>query len=84
MQAPAVCPVCGYPGLEEPAYLPDGSPSFEICPSCDTEFGLDDEQCSHAELRQRWVDAGMPWSARHVAPPAGWNPRQQLANLRET
>jgi hypothetical protein len=35
------CPVCGSPELEEPPYLEDGAPSFDIC-SCGFEFGYDD------------------------------------------
>ncbi|WP_444946647.1 hypothetical protein ACJJIP_08455 [Microbulbifer sp. VTAC004] len=36
------CPVCGSPELGSPAYLEDGSGSFQIC-SCGFEFGFDDE-----------------------------------------
>lgn len=40
------CPVCGYKGLDEPAYydfkkLAGGS--FEICECCRFQFGLDDD-----------------------------------------
>lgn len=80
-----VCPVCGFTNLEEPAYA-RGLPSYEICPSCGTEFGYDD---AHAEasrtdvfaaLRQQWVDRGLPWSSAATDPPAQWNPAEQLAS----
>lgn len=48
------CPVCDYDKLRE-------NPSdqlYEICPQCGTEFGYDDFNTSHAELRQRWIAAG--------------------------
>lgn len=41
-----ICPVCGYKGLDEPAYanlntLKDGS--FNICSCCRFQFGVDDD-----------------------------------------
>ena len=73
-----VCPVCGFPGLDEPAYNEYGSASFGICPSCGTEFGYDDSGASHKELRRRWVESGMPWFSKAAAPPSNWNPVEQL------
>lgn len=61
-----VCPVCGY---NDPA-----SPSFgdewqdEICPSCGTQFGYDDANTSHSDLRQRWIGSGARWWSRNPAP----------------
>lgn len=67
-----ICPVCGYNQLLAP-------PSeYTICPSCGTEFEYDDFTASHAELRQRWIAAGMPWHSRRLPPPPGWNPVSQL------
>ena len=37
-----ICPVCGYGELHEPAYDRFGCASFEICPCCGIEFGLED------------------------------------------
>lgn len=80
-----VCPVCGYANLEEPAYA-HGLPSYEICPSCGTEFGYDDAHAAasrtdvFATLRQQWVDRGLPWSSAATDPPAQWNPAEQLAS----
>ena len=33
-----------------------------------------------ASLRQKWIDDGMVWW--HGSPPEGWNPQEQLRNLR--
>jgi hypothetical protein len=49
-------------------YAPNGSPSYEICPECHTEFGFDDDvsdtelavgidhNATWAALRMRWID----------------------------
>jgi len=58
------CPVCFYNELEEsPA-----SPSYEVCPSCGTEFGVDDVGMSWAELRQDWMDGGCKWWSEYTKP----------------
>jgi hypothetical protein len=74
------CPVCGYNGLDEPAYDSSGCASFDICPSCGTQFGYDDATKSHESLRAEWIAKGMPWWADDKPPP-GWNPVQQLRSL---
>ena len=59
-----VCPVCGYPNLEEEPWSPSGVSSFEICPQCKIEFGYDDATGGHVEQRgeiyakwrQKWMD----------------------------
>jgi hypothetical protein len=72
------CPVCGFDRLSEPPYDKFGDPSFEICPSCGTEFGYQDARKSHAELRQRWLQAGATWDSKVEKCPEGWNPLTQL------
>jgi hypothetical protein len=66
------CPVCGFPGLEEP---PE---DFVICPSCGTEFGYHDHTRTHAQLRHQWVRAGAQWHSQVDERPTGWNPWIQL------
>lgn len=83
-----MCPVCGYRGLSEQAWVGD-SPSDEICWSCGTQFGYDDavrdldsRASRHRELRQRWIALGMPWdSATLRPPPKGWDPKAQVARV---
>jgi predicted RNA-binding Zn-ribbon protein involved in translation (DUF1610 family) len=72
------CPVCGIDGLLDPAYDSAGCASFEICPSCGTEFGYDDARKSHQELRKLWVASGALWHSRNTAPPPNWNGKDQL------
>jgi len=72
------CPVCGFGGLTSPAYDNAHCASFEICPSCGTEFGYHDASKSHAQLRRAWIAAGACWSSRAVAPPVDWNGIVQL------
>lgn len=70
----AKCPVCNFhdPGMSSP---PE---AYYICPCCGTEFFLDDEFKSHAELRLEWMARGMPWFSNFTARPDGWDPWKQL------
>src|SRR3954454_23354100 len=76
---PYTCPVCGFPGLTEPPMSRSGGGSYEICPSCGFQFGVDDEDRgeTYAGWRERWIAEGMPWRSASPAP-AGWDPRAQL------
>lgn len=73
-----MCPVCGYFGLDEPAYDKNGLWSFEICICCGVQYGYTDCNTSHAELRARWIANGMKWHSRVFAPPENWDPVEQL------
>ena len=70
------CPVCDYPNLSEPPRSEFGGGSFEICPSCGFQFGVndDDEGISYETWRRRWEARGMPWSGLGVKQPASWKP----------
>jgi hypothetical protein len=73
------CTVCGYPKLK---YPPE---DHVICPSCGTQFGLDDEgpyskAFLHRDLRDRWRKKGANWYSRVVPMPLGWNGYNQLIN----
>jgi transcription elongation factor Elf1 len=74
------CPICGYPDLSEDPD-PHGAPSFEICPSCGTEFGLDEGPNGYDGLRQGWIERGMQWCSAVRRPPPEWNPEVHLASL---
>lgn len=54
------CPVCWL-------RLPFRAANHEICFRCGTQFGEDDDEVSHEELRQRWIRAGCPWFSRSVS-----------------
>lgn len=64
------CPVCYYDKMPDPAA------EYNICPCCGTEFGNDDENTTHSELRARWISRGARWFFRQ--PPPRWNPWAQL------
>ena len=66
------CPVCFFNSLPYPPR------DYHICPCCGTEFGNDDADFSHAELRRRWIANGAPWFYEN--PPERWNPWIQLIN----
>ena len=80
---PYVCPVCGYPDLDE---LPRGEAtggSYEICPSCGFQFGVSDDDEGHSYLgwRQNWIKKGMPWSSLARERPLDWDPKRQLEQV---
>ena len=78
------CPVCGYPALQEAPRDPQtGSGSYEICPSCGFQFGVDDDDggWTYAAWRDRWTRAGMRWWSTSSEPPPGWDPARQLDAL---
>ena len=57
------CPVCAYPGLEEPPRSNSGGGSYEICPCCGFQFGVsdDDDGLTYEVWREHWVADGMLW-----------------------
>src|SRR5882724_9704767 len=66
------CPVCGYNELSNPPK------DYMICPCCGTEFGNDDFEVSHEELRKAWLRAGAQWFSEHTPKPSDWSPSMQL------
>jgi hypothetical protein len=70
------CPVCDYPNLSEPPRSEFGGGSFEICPSCGFQFGVNDdaEGISYETWRRRWEARGMLWSGVGLKQPASWKP----------
>ena len=86
-----ICPVCGYPDLEEPAYDDYGCASFDICPSCGCQFGYNDSTKTPSErlnrwieLREQWINDGMQWWSEARDAPKGWDPVAQLARVNES
>lgn len=71
-----VCLVCDYPHLSEPPRSEFGGGSFEICPACGFQFGVndDDEGIDYNDWRKRWEAKGMPWSSFAIPQPAQWHP----------
>jgi len=77
-----MCPVCGYEGLDDPAYE-DSAPSYEICVSCGFQFGVSDtnDGYSFEEWRTDWIRSGCQWQSAGVPAPAEWDGSKQLRNL---
>ncbi|WP_460042587.1 hypothetical protein [Pseudomonas sp. S2_H01] len=73
-----ICPVCGYPELDEPPYDGFGCASYGICPCCGTEFGYDDSTLAHSALRTKWISDGMCWWGKKQLIPTDWDPVRQL------
>jgi hypothetical protein len=80
------CPVCGYPKLSEPPRSPSGGGSYEICPSCGFQFGVDDDDRgqTYEQAREAWVGAGSPWASKGIPIPKGWSAKGQLTALKPT
>jgi hypothetical protein len=64
------CPVCFFDKLPYPPV------DYHICPCCGTEFGNDDAEFSHNQLREMWIAGGANWFFGHA--PEHWNPWAQL------
>ena len=64
------CPVCAFPRLPYPPT------DYHICPCCGTEFGNDDAEFTHQQLREMWLAGGAYWFFGR--PPERWNPWMQL------
>jgi len=78
LKSKLVCPVCGYPDLDEPPYDSHGSPNFGICPCCGVEFGNDDWERPHSALRDDWAKKKYAWFSQYTLPPPGWDPIAQF------
>ena len=65
------CPVCFFDRLPYPPR------DYHICPCCGTEFGNDDAEVSHRQLREAWTASGANWFFGEA--PEGWSPWHQLA-----
>ena len=76
----SACPVCGFLCAGEPPWTVDGG-SFDICPSCHTEYGVDDGMASTSPVgsfAKRWEDLRIEWLNRN-----GWTDIafRQLTNV---
>lgn len=78
-----ICPVCGYPALDELPRSEETCGSYEICPSCGFQFGISDEDegISDDQWRTTWIQAGMPWNSVGKQRPLNWNPSEQLDRI---
>jgi transcription elongation factor Elf1 len=76
------CPVCGFTRLTSSPRDANGHASLELCPCCNFQFGVDDDDrhWSYDRWRATWIAEGMKWRGAQQ-PPDGWDPRAQLAAI---
>ena len=75
------CPVCSFPGLNEPARSKKaGGGSFEICPCCGFQHGVDDDDkgITYSQARTAWTKGGAKWFSKSQKQPQGWIAKSQL------
>lgn len=77
------CPVCGFDHLSSPVRNTKGQHSYEICPSCGYQFGIDDVEfgIDYGTWREAWVVGGMAWWDACIPKPKNWNPQEQLSRI---
>jgi hypothetical protein len=69
-------------GIKPPYHTYFGSPSYEVCPCCEFEFGNDDNPgtsspSSFEKTLADWITRGECWSDPSKRPP-GWSLKDQL------
>jgi|ERR1039458_558763 hypothetical protein len=74
LQVGYTCPVCGL-------ILASPPQDFLICVSCGTEFGNDDLDWSHAQLREVWMNDGFRWWSDTAPAPDNWDPIAQVVRV---
>lgn len=75
------CLVCQYPKLKSPPRSPSGGGSYEICPACGYQYGVDDDdlQISPAQWLRKWRAAGAPWSSQSIKQPKNWAAPEKIS-----
>ena len=80
MKMSVTCKTCGYPGLEDNFYQRN-----DICECCGFQEGYTDDNLGYTyeAWRKKWIDGGMNWWSKRNKPSVGWNPLEQLKNLKD-
>lgn len=75
------CRVCGL-YIDDKPWGEDGeSPTYEICPCCNVEFGYEDNTLeSTLKYRSDWLKNGANWFEKKRKP-ENWNLGEQLKNI---
>ena len=68
------CLVCNFPKLKSPPRSASGGGSYEICPACGFQYGVDDDDLgiTHEQWRAKWVAGGAKWSSKGTPQPKSW------------
>ena len=75
------CLVCSFKGLDEEPYDAEGYGSYEICPCCGFQFGVDDfpdKEEGIKNWREQWIEGGYKWFYNEHLKPLNWDPVEQL------
>ena len=74
------CPVCSFLKFSE--MHPDGGSTYDLCPCCGFESGVDgigwDRTERNETFRRRWIENGARWWSSVRPPEPGWNVLDQL------
>lgn len=78
------CLVCGFDSLSESPRSKGGGGSYEICPACGFQFGVDDDDrgIRYEDWRAKWLAAGGKWSSKGIPRPKGWKPPAKTAKAK--
>ncbi|MCD8032141.1 MAG: hypothetical protein LUF85_15295 [Bacteroides sp.] len=75
------CRVCGLFIQDKPWGENGKTPTYEICPCCGVEFGVEDyTKESTKEYREKWIESGCQWFDKKEKP-ENWNLSLQMENI---
>jgi transcription elongation factor Elf1 len=76
------CPVCGYNKLDKQPYDEKNRGSFDICPCCGFQYGVDDDDKHYTfeSYRNNWLKKGAKWFSNDNEP-INWDLKKQLKNI---
>ena len=80
------CLVCDYPKLTEAPRTRSGGGSYEICPSCGFQFGVDDDDkgISFEAARAAWIAGGSKWNSKGTPKPKDWPAKTAMPVAKKT
>lgn len=81
----SLCKVCGANLFPFYPWGMDGkSPTYDICPCCNTEFGYEDSSdAGILNARKAWIDSGMLWLDPSTKP-NNWRALEQIETLQNS
>ena len=76
----SICRVCGY-DTNSPTWYKPNDASFDICPCCSVEFGIQDINLDGArDFRMYWLSKGAEWFSPEYKPEK-WNVFEQMKQI---
>jgi len=75
------CRVCGYDNDDFPWGEDGKNPTYQICPCCGVEFGVDDITPENIQkFRNGWQKSNYKWFDRQMKP-SDWSLEKQMKNI---